>query len=115
TGAFIGHFGEQSALINKTFTYDENEKYGDIKLKINIPDTTQNYIVEILNDRKDNVVRTDIIAYQSGIYEYILDYKKYPEGKYHIRIIFDLNKNGKWDPGNLEDKIQPELGWVYDK
>ena len=29
-------------------------------------------------------------------------------GEYEIRILFDNNKNGKWDPGNYEKKIQPE-------
>lgn len=115
TGAFIGNFGEQSMKVSKTFTYDENEKYGDIKLKINIPDTTQNYIIELLTDLQDQVLRTDIIEYKAGIKEYVVDYKKYPEGKYKIRVIYDRNKNGKWDPGILETNIQPELGWVYNK
>jgi hypothetical protein len=29
-------------------------------------------------------------------------------GKYNLRIIFDRNKNGKWDTGNYLKKIQPE-------
>ena len=29
-------------------------------------------------------------------------------GEYDIRILFDDNKNGKWDPGNFAQKKQPE-------
>ncbi len=29
-------------------------------------------------------------------------------GEYEIRILFDANNNGKWDPGNYSKKLQPE-------
>ena len=29
-------------------------------------------------------------------------------GDYEIRILFDDNNNGKWDPGNYSKKLQPE-------
>lgn len=31
-----------------------------------------------------------------------------PPGEYEIRILFDDNNNGKWDPGNYGQKLQPE-------
>jgi hypothetical protein len=34
--------------------------------------------------------------------------KLFPPGEYEIRILYDDNNNGKWDPGNYEKKIQPE-------
>ena len=34
--------------------------------------------------------------------------KRFPPGEYSIRIIYDLNNNGIWDPGNYSKKIQPE-------
>jgi hypothetical protein len=34
---------------------------------------------------------------------------KYVEpGEYQIRILYDTNKNGKWDPGDYSKKLQPE-------
>ena len=30
-------------------------------------------------------------------------------GKFKVRLIYDANKNGKWDAGNYLKKIQPEL------
>jgi len=34
--------------------------------------------------------------------------KRFPPGEYNIRILYDLNNNGQWDPGNYSKKIQPE-------
>ncbi len=34
--------------------------------------------------------------------------KLFPPGEYAIRILYDLNNNGIWDPGNYSKKIQPE-------
>jgi hypothetical protein len=34
--------------------------------------------------------------------------KLFPPGEYAIRILYDLNNNGKWDPGDYSKKIQPE-------
>jgi hypothetical protein len=34
--------------------------------------------------------------------------KLFPPGEYEIRILYDANQNGKWDPGNYAKKIQPE-------
>ena len=34
--------------------------------------------------------------------------KMFPPGEYEIRILYDDNKNGQWDPGNYAKKLQPE-------
>ena len=34
--------------------------------------------------------------------------KLFPPGEYEIRILYDGNGNGKWDPGHYADKLQPE-------
>jgi hypothetical protein len=36
-------------------------------------------------------------------------------GDYEIRILFDENNNGKWDPGSYEQKRQPEKVISFDK
>ena len=36
-------------------------------------------------------------------------------GEYEIRILFDDNKNGKWDPGNYKEKRQPEKAVTLEK
>ena len=34
--------------------------------------------------------------------------KMMPPGDYELRILYDSNQNGKWDPGNYSKKLQPE-------
>ena len=34
--------------------------------------------------------------------------KLFKPGEYEVRILFDRNNNGKWDPGNYAKKLQPE-------
>ena len=40
--------------------------------------------------------------------------KLFPPGEYEIRILFDANNNGKWDPGSYSKKIQPEKAITLD-
>ncbi len=41
--------------------------------------------------------------------------KLFVPGEYELRILFDDNKNGVWDPGNYEKKLQPEMAITLDK
>lgn len=115
SGAFIGKFNETNLAFKKNFTMDENAKYGNIKLTIHIPDTSFQYIVQILNEKQDVVLRTDYIMPENSKMQYQIGYTNYLEGKYNIRIIYDQNNNGKWDPGNLKSWIQPERTWYFNK
>jgi hypothetical protein len=40
--------------------------------------------------------------------------KLFVPGEYELRILFDDNNNGKWDPGNYTKKIQPERAITVD-
>jgi len=41
--------------------------------------------------------------------------KLFVPGEYELRILFDANNNGVWDPGNYTKKIQPEKAITLDK
>lgn len=66
------------------------------------------YIVDLLNEKRDKVLRTYIIE-KDGTLEF--PYLK--SGKYSIRITEDLNRNGIVDTGNLLEKKQPEKVIFY--
>jgi hypothetical protein len=108
-GAFTGYFGEKSTDGKLTFTYDDTENYGDIAFDIMLPDTNQNYLVQLLNE-KNEVVLTNSIDKNGKI-----NLKNVPGTKYKVRIVYDVNKNNKWDTGNVEEGIQPEKVWFWNK
>ena len=41
--------------------------------------------------------------------------KMFEPGEYELRILFDSNNNGKWDPGNYKLKLQPEQAITIDR
>jgi hypothetical protein len=36
-------------------------------------------------------------------------------GEYELRVLYDDNNNGKWDPGNYKKKLQPEKAVTLSK
>lgn len=109
--AFLGFFGEKSKTVKRKFTLDETENFGDIILKVNVPDTLGNqYLVQITNDKKDIIYQSRPINKSER-----LIYKQFPGGKYTIRIVYDINNNRQWDPADVENKIQPEKIWYHSK
>lgn len=108
-GAFTGEFAEKSVDGERNFTYDDTENFGDIILSVEVPDSNQHYILELLGD-KDVIIKSNLVHNSEKIL-----YKNIPGAKYRIRVIYDDNNNGKWDTGNVEKRIQPEKLWYWEK
>ena len=84
----------------KFFTKGE-EDYGSVKLRFNNLDTSLNPVLLLIQNGK---IVESIPLRQRDWYR-----KLYTPGEYDLRILFDRNKNGKWDTGNyFGKKRQPE-------
>lgn len=66
------------------------------------------YIVDLLNEKRDKVMRSYIIDSDTT-----LPFPYLKSGKYSIRITEDLNRNGIVDTGNLLEHKQPEKVYFY--
>ena len=66
------------------------------------------YIVDLLNEKRDKVMRSYIIEKDTKL---LFPYLK--SGKYSVRITEDINKNGIVDTGNLLEHRQPEKVIFY--
>ena len=108
-GAFTDIYGNKSKAYSKTLSLDSEENYGNIAITITVPDKSKSYVIEWLNDQKI-LLRKDVITKDT-----ILNYMRYPTAKYLIRVVYDENKNGIWDTGNVKLKLQPEKIWNFDK
>ena len=77
-------------------------------LSLVLSNVSNKYIVDLLNERRDNVMRSYIIENDAT-----LPFPYLKAGKYSIRITEDVNKNGIVDTGNLLEHRQPEKVRFY--
>ena len=83
-----------------------DDKLSTMNLVLN--EVRNRYIVDLLNEKRDKVLRSYIIDGDTTL--------KFPylnQGKYSIRITEDLNRNGLVDTGILLDHKQPEKVRFY--
>src|SRR5690606_10966247 len=109
-GAFTGFFSDKNKSVTKTFTMDETENFGDILLKVTVPDSAHQYLVQLINEKMDVIHRSVPIKNSTDI-----PFRQFPGGKYTIRVVYDENNNGKWDPGDVHENKQPERVWYLGK
>ncbi|RXF71891.1 Ig-like domain-containing protein [Arcticibacter tournemirensis] len=105
TNAIGGKFGGFNKTYTKQFILDEVLNYGNLSLSVTVPDTSKSYIVQLLDD-KDNIIKETPLNKNQTI-----NYTTYSLGKYHFRVVYDDNKNRKWDTGDVRARRQPELTW----
>lgn len=75
--------------------------YGNIFLTLQNVDRFP-FILEVLNDKEE----VQASYYSEG--ETKINFETVLPDKYVLRVIYDDNKNRKWDTGNYIEKIQPE-------
>ncbi|RYZ97257.1 MAG: hypothetical protein EOP47_22130 [Sphingobacteriaceae bacterium] len=107
--ALTNIFGDKNKKGIRTFTIDKPENYSILTLKVTVPELNKSYILELYKDEV-NLQRSDVLTKNST-----LVYNNYITGKYTIKVIYDTNKNGRWDSGNIRQKRQPENVWIYEK
>lgn len=100
-------FDAKNKEFSKTFRLAKADDYGTVTFNISVPDTTKAYILEVLNEKKDRIVTTQKIVKNS---KFALS--NYRVGTYNVRIVYDENRNGIWDTGNVKAGTQPEKTWI---
>jgi hypothetical protein len=108
-GTFTDIYGDKNARLVKKFSLDKPENYSQLTLKVKVPEKGKNYLVQLYYDNSIEVKSTTITQ------DTAIVYRNYPSAKYRVKVIYDENRNGKWDTGNLKQKLQPENIWIYDK
>ncbi len=77
-------------------------------LELVLENVENKYIVDLLDEKRTNVIRSFIVEKDETL---LFPYLR--EGKYSIRITEDLNRNGRVDTGNLLEHKQPEKVKFY--
>ena len=107
SAAFQTIYCLDSKEIKVEFKTQEEEHYG--KIILNVTNVTVPTIIQLLSDdKKENVIQSIPIT-ESGE----ITFKFLEPQKYMIKALFDRNNNGKWDSGNLKERIPPEEVMYY--
>ncbi|MCB0774704.1 MAG: Ig-like domain-containing protein [Chitinophagaceae bacterium] len=90
------------------FATRKRTDYGSLKLRLRNIDTSQNPVLQFLQN--DKVYQAFPLSGEN------LSVDLFTPGEYQLRILFDRNKNGVWDPGNFfGGHIQPETVQPIDR
>lgn len=107
TNAFfdLRQFTNDSSVVN--FTTQSKIEFGKLTLKV-VFNKKQSYVVQLINDQ-EKVIREQYVSFSlSSSNAATLEFTDVLPGIYTAKIIFDDNKNKKWDGGNILQKLQPE-------
>ncbi len=83
-----------------TFRTAEDDDYGKIQMHLPTKYMGSQYLLKVMMNGDS--------LYQKPVMDTIVNMTRLKPCKYSFRIIVDANHNGKWDPGDLFKKIQPE-------
>lgn len=100
-------YNTYSQVLKTEFKTQEEEHYGKIILNIN--NVTIPTIIQLLsNDKYEKVIQSVTVSKDGPVTFNFLE----PQ-KYLVKALFDRNNNGKWDTGNLPQRIPPEEVMYY--
>lgn len=93
--------GKELPPAKVSFRTKRREDYALMHIHIPQQYRSGNYVLSVYKDQ-DSIL-------QQAIRDSVITLSLLNPGKYTLRIIEDLNQNGKWDPGNLWMKRQAEM------
>jgi hypothetical protein len=82
------------------FITKQSADYGNVVLRFSNLDLAKHPVIQL--------VTGDEVKISFPLTKNEWSYKFVPSGEYDIRILFDDNNNGQWDPGDYSKKRQPE-------
>lgn len=111
--AFVNILGEVNDSIKGEMTVLDHNKYATIVLNVKPQTENSRYIVQIISGAtiKNSKVVSELAHVGEGRYEF----RYIDPGAVRIRIVDDVNDNGKWDTGDLVRRIQPERIEIFSK
>lgn len=84
-----------------SFKTKRESQYGSIRLHFNNLDLSRNPVLQLVQNK--------VIVQSVPLTSIEWSQKLFEPGQYDMRILYDANKNGVWDPGNFDAKLQPEI------
>ena len=108
TDALADITGEGNDSLKMSLTVADKEKFAVVNLTVQPRKEEYRYVVQFVDSKSNKVVRT-VKDLSSG--SYTVNYVEPTDLK--IRIIEDMNHNGRWDGGNMVEHRQSERSEFY--
>lgn len=99
---FFGYSGKTNDTTQINFNVPAEDQYGHLYVDFAIPDSSKQYIVQLMNEKEIVLKQLVVTASQRMHFPYLLPVK------YLIKIIEDRNFNRRWDTGDYLKNQQPE-------
>ena len=106
-GMFENVAAETNDTIRCTYTASDPSKYAIVRVKVRGTHPTARYILQLTNAQ--GKVQKEVANVTPG--DYVFEYV--PAGDVMLRVVEDLNANGKWDTGDMVLMRQPERTEIY--
>jgi len=107
--AFTDILGRSNDTTIISFTTDEPDIYGTFVLELTIPNNTPPLLLQLLSEKEQLLQQHSVTASAKIDFGYLK-----PE-KMLLKVIYDVNDNGKWDAGHYLMKIPPESVRYFEK
>ncbi len=91
--------------LSRIYAINKKEDYGTVTLVISGADSSLQYVVQLL-DSKKNLVQ-EVVVKDSTQMTFV--YENIPTNAYTVRVIHDELPNGRWDVGSYDNNRQAEL------
>ncbi len=105
-GALTDIYGLSNAdTFSMNYQASPLKEFGNIAVTVNGLDSLKSYVIQLFFKNNDKLVKEFSIG---GLSTFVRIFNTLTPGAYYIRIITDLNSNGRWDTGNYILKRQPE-------
>jgi hypothetical protein len=89
------------------FQTKKESDYGSITLRFTKLDSARHPVIQFLNGAE--IVKSVKVTGTTWTDKF------FNPGEFELRILYDANNNGIWDPGNYKKKLQPEHALTLDK
>ena len=84
------------------FTTKKRADYGQIAIRLKNIDLQRNPVLQFIQNNQ--------VVFSAPVKSGFFNQELFNPGDYHLRILYDDNDNGKWDPGSFYvNKKQPEI------
>lgn len=97
--AFISAEQDSSKSSELNYRWAESKNYGLVEGRF--ISEADSFTLQLVNAESFKVVK-EVKNQHNFTFNYV------PPGEYRIRILIDENGNGRWDPGNIYKRIEPE-------